>query len=79
MTDATDNDGALVMSYIGHRSLESFKIYLHATQRGCRLADQLTKSVGLFLAFFSGLAGQPGEWELDSDLGKPVEKQQVML
>jgi hypothetical protein len=35
MMEASGNNVALVMSYSGHKSLESFKIYLHAPTQGC--------------------------------------------
>ena len=53
MMEATGNDVALVMSYSGHKSLESFRIYLHPTQQGCILATQEMDRVGEFLALFA--------------------------
>jgi len=49
MMEATGNDVALVMSYSGHKSIESFKIYLHPTEKGRVLASQRMKAVGGFL------------------------------
>lgn len=60
MMDASGNNVALVMSYSGHRSLESFKIYLHAPEQGCILTDQRIASVGLFVASFLGTEGMSG-------------------
>ena len=54
MMEASGNNVALVMSYSGHKSLESFKIYLHAPTHGCTATDQRIESVGLFLASFAG-------------------------
>ena len=54
MMEASGNNVALVMSYSGHKSLESFKIYLHAPTHGCIATDQRIESVGLFLASFAG-------------------------
>jgi len=51
--EASGNNVALVMSYSGHKSLESFKIYLHAPTQGCIATDQRIESVGLFLASFA--------------------------
>lgn len=34
MMEASGNNVALVMSYSGHKSLESFKIFLHPTRLG---------------------------------------------
>jgi hypothetical protein len=45
------------MSYSGHKSLESFRIYLHASSHGCIVTDQCIESVGLFLASFAGMKG----------------------
>jgi hypothetical protein len=52
MMEASGNNVALVMSSSGHKSLESFQIYLHAPEQGCILTDQRIASVGLFLASF---------------------------
>lgn len=46
LMEATGNDVALVMSYSGHKSLESFRIYLHPTRKGGTLATQRMDSVG---------------------------------
>ena len=54
MMEATDRDVALVMSWSGHKSLESFKIYLHPTEKGCILGEQHTDSVADFLRTFKG-------------------------
>jgi hypothetical protein len=62
MMEASGNNVALVMSYSGHKSLESFKIYLHAPTQGCVATDQRIESVGLFVTSFSemkGIAGKP--------------------
>lgn len=40
MMEATNNDIALVMSWSGHKSLESFRIYLHPTEKGLTLGEQ---------------------------------------
>jgi integrase len=53
MMEASGNNVALVMSYSGHKSLESFKIYLHAPTQGCIATDQRIESVGVFLASFT--------------------------
>jgi integrase len=52
MMEASGNNVALVMSYIGHKSLETFKIYLHAPTHGCISSDLRFECVGLFLASF---------------------------
>lgn len=76
---AKGNNAALVMSYSGHKSLESFKIYLHAPTEGCIAADQPIESVGLFLASFAetkGIAGTPGTVD---EKGNPLERQQIAV
>src|SRR5215213_8216884 len=49
----------LTMPSQGHagKSLESFKIYLHAPTQGCLATDQRIESVGLFLASFAETMG----------------------
>jgi hypothetical protein len=46
-----------------YKSLESFKIYLHALTRGCIATDQRIESVGLLLASFAGNQGNIGNTE----------------
>lgn len=60
MMEATGNDVALVMSYSGHRSMESFKIYLHPTQKGSILANQHIETVGQLVGHFYGNSGNNG-------------------
>jgi integrase len=57
MMEASGNNVALVMSYSGHKSLESFKIYLHAPTQGYLATDERIESVGVFLATFAGMKG----------------------
>src|SRR6185369_5162255 len=45
MMEATNNDIALVMSWSGHKSLESFRIYLHPTEKGLTLGEQRATQV----------------------------------
>ena len=79
MMEATGNDVALVMSYSGHKSLESFRIYLHPTQQGCILATQEMDRVGEFLGTFRGQTGQSGEASQHSEPLKPLEIKQVAV
>lgn len=79
MMEATGNDVALVMSYSGHKSIESFKIYLHPTQRGRILANQRMKTIGDFLGTFSGIEGTPETEGTSSSPAKPLERKQVMV
>jgi len=46
------------MKYSGHKTLESFSIYLLPTEQGRILATQAMESVGLLLGGFKGLQGQ---------------------
>ena len=79
MMQASGNNVALVMSYSGHKSLESFQIYLHAHEQGCILTDQRIASVGLFLASFSGTVGQSGMPGTTEEGVKPLKIQQVAV
>ena len=72
--EASGNNVALVMSYSGHKSLESFKIYLHAPTQGCVATDQRIESVGLFLASFGGTKGIAETQEKVDEEGKPLEQ-----
>jgi len=79
MMEASGNNVALVMSYSGHKSLESFKIYLHAPEQGCILTDQRIASVGLFVASFSGMSGMAGMAGTNSEVVNSLEIQQVAV
>ncbi len=57
MMDAMNKDVALVMSWSGHRSLESFKIYLHATEQGRMLGSLHIDRVAEFLRTFTRRPG----------------------
>ena len=43
--EATNNDIALVMSWSGHKSLESFRIYLHPTEKGLTLGNNAQRKL----------------------------------
>jgi integrase len=60
MMDATNKDVRLVMSWSGHKSLESFQVYLHASEEGRILGAQRVDSVALFLRSFRGTGGTRG-------------------
>ena len=79
MMEATGNDVALVMSYSGHRSMESFKIYLHPTQKGSILANQHLQTVGQLLATFTGIQGTTGTSGTESVNAKSLELKEVAL
>lgn len=77
MMEATGNDVALVMSYSGHKSLESFKIYLHPTKRGSILANQHMEIVGHLLASFAGIEGTKGTSGTDIVDAKALDLKEV--
>jgi hypothetical protein len=79
MMEATGNDVALIMSYSGHKSIESSKIYLRPTQRGHILANQRMNTVGDFLGTFSGIAGTPGIKGTTSSSAKRLKRKQVVV
>jgi integrase len=79
MMEATGNDVALVMSYSGHRSMESFKVYLHPTQKGSILANQHIETVGHLLATFAGMQGATGTSGTDVVDAKSLELKEVAL
>ena len=79
MMEASGNNVALVMSHSGHKSLEPFKIYLHAPTHGCIATDQRIESVGLFLASFAGMKGIAGTPGTLDEKGKSLEKQKIAV
>ena len=79
MMEATGNDVGLVMSYSGHRSMESFKVYRHATKRGSILANQHMDTVGHLLASFTGIEGTTGTSGTDGVDAKSLELKEVAL
>ena len=54
LMEKTGNDAGTVMKYSGHKTLESFSIYLHPTEQGRILATQAMESVGLLLGGLEG-------------------------
>lgn len=77
LMEATGNDAGTVMKYSGHKTLESFSIYLRPTDKGRILATQGMKSVGLFLASFPVQEVDEGKPGLASADVKPLREQQV--
>jgi len=67
------------MKYSGHRTLESFSIYLHPTDQGRILAMQALNSVGLFLGGLEGQAGQQGQEGVESEAAKVLQTQEVAV
>jgi integrase len=77
LMEVTGNDAGTVMKYSGHKTLESFSIYLKPTDNGRILATQAMGSIGLFLASFpeqKGHAGNAGEL---SEVVKPLAVKEV--
>ena len=79
MMEATGNDVALIMSYSGHKSIESFKIYLHPTESGRILAKQRMNAVGDFLGTFVGIEGTPGIKGTTPSPPKRLKRKQVVV
>lgn len=77
MMEATGNDVGLVMSYSGHQSMESFKIYLHPTRQGSILANQRMSSIGDLLGTFTGTQGTEGTTGTGKSDDKPLQIKQV--
>lgn len=77
--EKTGNDAGTVMKYSGHKSLESFSIYLHPTEKGCILATQAMEGVGLLLGAFEGQEGLQGLEGLDERSSKPLQTQEVAV
>ncbi|MGH9930113.1 MAG: tyrosine-type recombinase/integrase [Pyrinomonadaceae bacterium] len=75
----TGGDAGTVMSYSGHRSLESFSTYLHASEKGCNLAIQALENVALFLRCFEGREGQKGHQGLETEPRKPLQNQEIAV
>jgi len=75
MMEASGNNVALVMSYSGHKSLESFQDLPTRARTGCILTDQRIASVGLFLASFSGMPGTQGTEGAESGAVKTIGKE----
>lgn len=79
LMEKTGNDAGTVMKYSGHKTLESFSIYLHPTEQGRILAMQALNSVGLFLGGLEGQAGQQGQGGLESEAAKVLQTQEVAV
>jgi integrase len=75
MMEATNRDVKLVMSWSGHKSLESFKIYLHPSEEGRILGSQRVDSVALFLRSFEGMRGTRGTESPSTKVVKAFRRQ----
>lgn len=79
LMEKTGNDAGTVMKYSGHKTLESFSIYLHPTEQGCILATQAMESVGLLLGGFEGQEGLQGQRGLKTQSAKPLQTEEVAV
>jgi len=79
LMEKTGNDAGTVMKYSGHKTLESFSIYLHPTERGRILATQAMESVGLLLGGFEGQEGKEGQLGLNTESAKSLQTQEVAV
>jgi integrase len=73
LMEATGNDVALVMSYSDHRSLESFRAYLHPSRESSILAKQRMNSVGELLGTFKRNHGKEGTAGTEVSSDKPLK------
>lgn len=64
------------MKYAGHKTLESFSIYLHPTEQGRILATQAMESVGLL---WGGLEGREGQEGQKSESIKPLQTKELAM
>jgi integrase len=71
LMEVTGNDAGTVMKYSGHKTLESFSIYLKPTDNGRILATQAMGSIGL-LASFPEQEGHAGNAGGLSEVVKPL-------
>jgi integrase len=79
LMEKTGNDAGTVMKYSGHKTLESFSIYLHATEQGRILATQAMESVGLLLGGFEGQEGFQGREGLNPKSSKLLQTKEVAV
>ena len=75
----TGGDAGTVMAYSGHRSLESFSNYLHASEKGCKLAIQALENVALFLRCYEGREGQEGVQGHAAEAANPLQNQEIAV
>lgn len=75
----TNNDAGTVMKYSGHKSLESFSVYLHPTDQGRILATQAVNDVALFLRSFESGGNAENVENAAAVPVKPLHKQQVAV
>ena len=79
LMEKTRNDGGTVMKYSGHKTLESFSIYLHPSEQGRILATQAMERVALLLRGLEGQEGQQGQEGLAIESGKPLQTKEVAV
>ncbi len=79
LMEKTGNDAGTVMKYSGHKTLESFSVYLHPTEQGRILATQAMEKVGLLLGGFEGQEGQQGQEGLKTEVFKPLPNKEIAV
>jgi integrase len=79
LMEKTNRDVGLVMQYSGHRSLQSFSIYLHATTPGRELAIQALDRVDPFMYPSAGNEGQQGHKGQQAESAKVLKIKQVAV
>ncbi|MGI9068362.1 MAG: tyrosine-type recombinase/integrase [Pyrinomonadaceae bacterium] len=79
LMEKTGNDAGTVMKYSGHKTLESFSIYLHPTEQGRILATQAMEKVGLLLGGFEGQEGRQGQEGLKTEAVKPLPTKEIAV
>jgi hypothetical protein len=79
LMEKTGNDAGTVMKYSGHKTLESFSIYLHPTEHGRILATQAMEIVGDLLGGLEGCEGLKGQQVLKTESSNPLQTQEVAV
>ncbi len=79
LMEKTGGDAGTVMSYSGHKSLESFSNYLHPSEKGCNLAIQALEDVALILRSSGGQRGHRGQRGQAAEPAKPLQTKKMAV
>ncbi|HEY6803704.1 MAG TPA: tyrosine-type recombinase/integrase [Pyrinomonadaceae bacterium] len=79
LMEKTGNDAGTVMKYSGHKTLESFSIYLHSTEQGRLLAIQAMEIVGDLLGGFEGRGGRKGQEGVKTESPNLLQTKEVAV
>ena len=79
LMEKTGNDAGTVMKYSGHKTLESFSIYLHSTEQGRLLAIQAMEIVGDLLGGFEGRGGLKGQEGVKTESSNLLQTKEVAV